>query len=339
MKMIGRSIMVLFAVLSFFSSFAIAEKKEEGIELEEVVVTATRVEAPVSLAPASVSIVSSKDIETKNVQRVDEAIKNLPGVYVYGYGCHIPSDFQNIVVLRGIPGFYRTLVLIDNQPLNNARSGAVNWSSIPVEDIERIEVVPGPFSSLWGGNAMGGVINIISKVPKKREFTFKAGYGSDELKSVSLRYADRLFDRLGLSINYGYKGSDGYIRDYVVKRASAGAGIIPVTGWERTTDSYGNPVYLLGDKGETPWWQHNAGLKLFYDVTPSSKISLGVSYHKHETDFDAFNTYLRDASGNPTSSGNITFNDNGAKKITLVSKSRPRYFGLKIALFFGHSLT
>lgn len=57
--------------------------------------------------------------------------------------------------------------------------------------------------------------------------------------------------------------------------------------------------------------------EVFYDITPSSRISLGVSYHKHKYDFDAFNTYLRDASGNPVSSGNITFNDNGAKKITL----------------------
>lgn len=307
--------LLLFVFLSH--SLVLADEVIQPEQLEEITVTATRLESPVSEAPASVSIVSSKDIETKNVQRVDEAIKNLPGVYVEGYGGHIPSSCMNDVSLRGIPGSFRTLVLIDNQPLNNASSGDVNWSSIPVEDIERIEVVPGPFSSLWGGNAMGGVINIISKVPKKREFTFKSGYGSDDLKSVSLRYADRLFDRLSLSINYGYKGSDGYIKDDVVKSASAGAGTIPVTGWERTTNPYGNTVYLLGDKGEMPWWQHNAGLRLFYDITPSSKISLGVSYHKHKTDFDAFNTYLRDASGNPVSSGNITFNDNGAKKITL----------------------
>ncbi len=318
MKMIGRSIMVLFAVLSFFSSFATAEeKKEEEITLEEVVVTATRTEKKISEAPASVSVITSRDIEMKNVHRVDEALKDLPGVYVKGYGGYTPNSSENTVTIRGIPRPARTLVLADGQPLNNAFSGAVNWSNISTEDIKSIEVVPGPFSSLYGGNAMGGVINIISKVPDKREFVLKSGYGSDALKSVILRYGDRYFNRFGISLNYSYTESDGYTMEHVVKSASAGAGAISVTGWERTSDPYGNTVYLSGNKGDRPWWQHNAGLKVYYDFTPSSKISLGFSYHKYEIDFDAFNTYLRDALGNPVSSGSITFNDNGAKKITL----------------------
>ena len=312
-----RTLLLLFLLMCVSPAHVLGEEEIKPIQLEEVVVTATKTMEKVSEAPASVSVITSKDIETKNVQRADEALKNLPGVYMRGLGSHAPSNYANTVTLRGIPGYYRTLVLIDDQPLNDAFSGGVNWSSIPIEGIKRIEVVPGPFSSLYGGSAMGGVINILTKVPDKREFIFKSGYGSDDLKSIGLTYRDRLFDRLGLSINYGYKESNGYIGDYVVKSASSGVGTIPVTGWERAVDPFGNTVYLLGDRGDKPWWQHNAGLKLFYDATPSSKISLGISYHKYETDFDSFNTYLRNSSGSPVSSGNITFDDNGAKKIIL----------------------
>ncbi len=228
----------------------------------------------------------------------------------------------NGVTLRGFPSASRTLILVDGHPLTDGFGGNANFSSIPPEDIDRIEVVRGPFSSLYGGSAMGGVINILTKVPDKRGFTFKGGYGTDALKSGSLAYQDRLLDnRLGLSFIYGYKETDGYIENYVVKTASSGAGTIPVTGWTRTTTDQGVSAYLLGDRGPTAWRLDNAVLRLFYDITPSSKISLGIFYTRHIYGYGKylkyFNTYLRDGAGNPVTSGSITFDDNGAKKITL----------------------
>ncbi len=134
------------------------------------------------------------------------------------------------MALRGISGYQRTAVLVDNQPMNNALSGGVNWASFEIEDIDRIEVVPGPFSSLYGGSAMGGVINIITKKPEEGKFVVKAGVGSNALNSLSLTYGGKTFEDLGRCANYGHKRSDGYIREYVVKGASSGAGVIPVTG-------------------------------------------------------------------------------------------------------------
>jgi len=72
--------------------------------------------------------------------------------------------------VRGFKGDQYTLVLIDGQPLNDAYTGGVEWGMLPVEDIERIEVIRGAGSALYGGNAMGGVINIITKIPEKLEF-------------------------------------------------------------------------------------------------------------------------------------------------------------------------
>lgn len=181
--------------------------------------------------------------------------------------------------------------------------------------------MPGPFSSLYGGSAMGGVINIITKKPEKREFVVKAGVGSNALNSLSLTYGGKISEGLGLSANYGHKRSDVYIRDYVVKSASSGAGAIPVTGWQRTSTPYGSTAYLMGDKGERSWWQHNAGLKLAYDLTPTSKISVSASYHEHETDFEGYHSYLRDAAGDPVFSGDVEIDDGGPRHTRISEKS------------------
>ncbi len=144
--------------------------------LEPIVVTATRTEKSLSDVPAAVSVVTSQDIESRNIQKVDEAVDLVPGVFdKRSKGL----DTTGYVIMRGIPSQVRNLVLLDGEPLNNGYTGIVNWNSLNPEDIARIEVARGPFSSLYGGNAMGGVINILTKTPQEREVTIKSGYGSD----------------------------------------------------------------------------------------------------------------------------------------------------------------
>lgn len=287
---------------------------EDTANLGKMVVTATKKSITVTDAPASVSVVTAEEIEEKNIQRVDEALKTLPSVYVRSTGDHRPSAWANTVTMRGIAGYDRVGVLVDGQSINNAFSGGANWSSIATEEIQSIEVVPGPFSSLYGGSAMAGVINIISKTPEKREATIKAGYGDNDLANMSVYYRDKLTDKLGISANLGYKESDGYAADIVTKSVSAGAGTIPVSGATRTTDKYGNTVYILGDKGGRSWWQQNVGVKLFYDLDNSSKVYFGIADHEHETSFESFNTYLRDAAGNPVYSGDVDITADGVHK-------------------------
>lgn len=70
--------------------------------------------------------------------------------------------------LRGFSEQKRTLILMDGVPLNDSYSGGVRYGGLLPENVERIEVAKGPFSSLYGGYAMGGVVNILTKMPKKR---------------------------------------------------------------------------------------------------------------------------------------------------------------------------
>lgn len=274
-------------------------------ELREVVVTATKTAKDTMDAPATVSVVTAKDIENANIHSVDEALTLVPGVYTSRPGGHEPSVMGTNVMMRGIPDYSRTLVLVDGQTLNDPYIGAVTWESVPPETVARIEVVPGPFSSLYGGSAMGGVINIISKTPTKREFSVKGGYGTDNFKSGSLVYQDRVGERVGIVFNYAYKESDGYIKDEVVLKPG-GVGGTAVTGAQLTTDAYGKTAYLVGDKGENGWSSQNLGVKLYVDLPANSRLTLGASQFLYDSSGrNQYNTYLRDASGNPVI-GNVT---------------------------------
>ncbi|NLF39554.1 TonB-dependent receptor, partial [bacterium] len=136
--------------------------------LSPVVVTASGVEQQVKDAPASMTVISRDDIEKSGYTTAADVISHVEGVVTTGFD---PNNKD--IVIRGLPGEY-TLVLVDGRRQNtretmNRGTGGVQYAFLPpLAAIERIEVARGPMSSLYGSEAMGGVINIITrKVPEK----------------------------------------------------------------------------------------------------------------------------------------------------------------------------
>lgn len=288
-----------------------SESRNEAAQeetLKEVVITATKTAKVVSEAPASVSVVSEKDIANKNVQRIDDALTGVPGVFIRAQGGGQPSNWQNQITLRGIPGYYRTGVLVDGVPINNAFSGGVNMSLVPASDIKQIEVVPGPFSSLYGGAGMAGVVNIITKSPTRRETSAQLEGGSNGFKSVDATYRDKLNDAFGISVNAGHKQSDGYVDTYVQKTATATPTTgTTVSGWQQTATSTGGSTYIVGDKGKAGWKQDRVGGKLFWDLGEASRLVFDAAYLTNKTQDGNGNSYLSDGT-NTITSGNVVIN-------------------------------
>ena len=162
-----------------FSGVCSAKKikiKNATQELPEVIVTATRTEKEVEIAPASVNVVTKEKIELKNPKTIDETLNDIPGVMVRrSKGL---MDTLSFITLRGAPKQQRTLIMMDGIIFNNPYDGAVRLGGYFPEDLEKVEVVKGPFSSLYGGYAMGGVVNFITEMPEKRKIVLKTGYGS-----------------------------------------------------------------------------------------------------------------------------------------------------------------
>jgi iron complex outermembrane receptor protein len=294
---------VILGVVVLWVIAGISQAQEEGaVKLGEVVVSATRGEKEISDVPASVGVVTQEEIRKRSVLTVDQSLNTLPGVFDRrGKGL---MDTQANIALRGIPDQKRTLILMDGMPLNNAYTGDVPWAGLPLESVERVEVVKGPFSSLYGGNAMGGVVNIITRMPEKREFTLKTGYGSswtrgeamDDLQKYYLSYGDKIKDKLSLFLSYGWKGTNGYPTDLDVQSSRPPAGI---AGWSPTTDSQGNPRYLIGDKGDNRWWDDSLNLKAGYAFSKESKLDMSFLRTQYKYVYEDPHSFLKNATGSP----------------------------------------
>jgi vitamin B12 transporter len=126
---------------------------------EAVIVTATRTEIPEEESPASVSVITSEDIEHKQIERVSDALREVPGLSVVQTGTvgQLTSVFT-----RGLRSEH-TQVLLDGVPINQGLQGAFNFADLTTDDINRIEVVRGPQSTLYGPRALAGVIQIFTK--------------------------------------------------------------------------------------------------------------------------------------------------------------------------------
>ena len=128
-------------------------------EAEQIVVSATRFEIPLDQSPASVSVISSEDIEQKQIERVSDALREVPGLSVVQTGT---AGQLTSVFIRGLRSEH-TQVLLDGIPINQGLQGAFNFADLTTEDIDRIEVVRGPQSTLYGPRALAGVIQIFTK--------------------------------------------------------------------------------------------------------------------------------------------------------------------------------
>src|SRR5574340_1679904 len=246
-----RMLLTLGCIFGLVNAAGAAESAE-AVELDEVVVTATRTHATLSDAPATVTVISANNIETKNASRLGDVLDQVPSLYLRGgaLGQSQGTIGTSGMSLRGIDQT-RTLILLDGQPIQDAGSGKVNWRVPLIEDIARVEVVPGAFSALYGSNAIGGVVNIITKQPDQREFTvkIKKGWGDASGEDASIDFRDKMNNGLGIVAGLGYQNRDSYVNDFFVRSPVAGAPGTAVTGAQTTTTTTGAPAYIVGDKG------------------------------------------------------------------------------------------
>ena len=158
------------------TAIPVAACAEDAQDDQTIVVTASGYEQLIADAPASISVVTRKDLEDRPVASLEDAVRDLEGVSIVGGDAN-----SNDIVIRGMPGEY-TLIMLDGrrqstrETMNRGTGGVQSHLVPPVAAIERIEVVRGPMSSLYGSDAMGGVVNIITrKVPERFAVSASAG--------------------------------------------------------------------------------------------------------------------------------------------------------------------
>ncbi len=213
--------------LSLDATSALASANEDPTTLDTVVVTASGFEQKLTEAPASITIVTREEIRQRPYASLTDILRDIEGVDVDMEGSN-DKNGMGYVSMRGMPADY-TLVLVDGRRQSNIGDIYPNYYGSgqsgfipPVDAIERVEVVRGPMSTLYGSDAMGGVINIITRkvsgqwggsVTLSHTFQQEDRFGDNDKAEVYLD-GPLVKDRLGLAIRLGGYDRDAASRDY-----------------------------------------------------------------------------------------------------------------------------
>lgn len=298
-------------------------------QLEPVTVMATRTpKAPID-APASVSVITEDEIEAFNSEHPFKPLALTEGIWPRQY--RGLADYWARPVIRS----QRALVLVDG----------VNWhdygyyshtGAIPMPDVERIDVVRGPFSALYGTLAQTGVINYTTKIPEDTEIYASASYGDWDSRFYSFRFADRPFgnkdgnekqsswfdstlgDRFFYSLSFKSRSSDGY--ETTPSYKSLGSPVtgaldpdIPVvTGGVKDVDPQtGNDRYKIGHQGDNWYEDYGLFIKTGYDFGPNTRLWYSLNASEFEYGWKDGKSFLKDPSGTTLYEGDVYIQDGG----------------------------
>lgn len=198
---------LLFFMLAALLLFTIQVSAQDDVmEMDEVVVTASRYEESIMDTPVSIEVIDEEEIEESNANNLADLLELAGGVYIKDNGSLMA---KKDVTIRGYTES-RIIILLDGQPYSSPNDGEISLEAIPVELIKRIEVLKSPGSAIYGPNAMGGVINIITKDGEDIEKTnIKAGLGSYNKRNLNISRSFRN-DQSSIMFVYDSLNSDGH---------------------------------------------------------------------------------------------------------------------------------
>jgi len=292
------------------------DEPEEVIEIPEVVISAERVEQASKDVAVTVNVLSAGDIAKRNASTLDQTLESIPGITINrsaGTATNSMSIRGSSEMLGGGVG-NRVLLLIDGRPAITADTGGANWGLLPIDVVQRVEVVKGALSPLYGSNAMGGVVNLITKPPTNvRRTKLNIGWGYFEKPPEWMRYTEEgsNFSNIGVTYsdsynNLGYlfhlsgKKSDGYRQNtdsslynaYVktqyitAKDLTIGlslGGTYMERGYPHTWISLVNPLKIVhqktNDRQEKNIW--NIDLSLKSPLSSTSKLSTHLYFFEN----------------------------------------------------------
>ena len=206
-------VLVLFILIIGSGGFSFAASKddsqEKAITMEEIVVTATKTPEKRKDIPNAVIIMDKKDIQASGAKTIGELLANEPGIYWDTYGNYAGASQE--IHIRGMKG-EATQVLVNGINVGSPSLGIADVGKIPLNNIERIEVVKGSGSLLYGSGAMGGTVNIITKSPTRDKMDLKveAGYGSQNTYRLAAEQGMFVAGDFGYYLTAGRTETDGF---------------------------------------------------------------------------------------------------------------------------------
>jgi len=322
-----RLIPLAAAVLAVFSAPAYADHEGESpLKLVGTVVIAGN--HPTSLPtqiPTTIEGITRAQIEDQvNASDAEDALKYLPSLlvrkrYIGDYNHAVLSTRASGTGNSARSAVFADGVLLSNY-LGNGATFAPRWGMVAPEEIERVDVLYGPFSAAYGGNSVGAVVDYVTRMPKQFEGHARVGYVrqpfelyNTKMTSTARQSSMSLGNRFGAwswfaSVNR--TDSDGQPQTFtnrVISSGVAGGGGVPVTGAVADKDRTNRDIHILGTATQYSTVQDHAKIKLAYDFSPTVRASYSLGWWQNDS-HGSPNTYLRDAAGKPVFSGPVSVN-------------------------------
>ena len=281
---------------------------DTSTRLETVIVTADRFEQNVTDTIAPVTVITREELDERNVQSVTQALSLLPSIALKASG---GEGQQTSLFIRGNAN-NQILVLVDGQRINSATSGGTALNLFPVELIERIEYVRGPGSTMYGADAMGGVIQIITRQPSDEgagQVTLTVG--TQNSQSLNASWASSLSEHTRYSISGSVESTEGF--DVLQDSESDDDGY-------RNTSLQGKLSHTLTDSltvnlNSAIWVGHTE-----YDASGNNESAFDNLAHGvdliHRTDTAETKVSLGISRDKTTNFGNGTTKENGSDYVT-----------------------
>jgi outer membrane receptor for ferrienterochelin and colicins len=288
--------------------------QQDIFNLDQVVVTATRTEKALKDAPVITQVITSKEIENRGITNVKQVLEeDIPGLEFQrgGFGADIK--------MQGLES-KNILILVDGERLAGETGSNIDYSRLDASNVERVEIVKGAASALYGSQAMGGVINIITKIPnKKLEISVGSQYTqSNEINYSNLLYEDEKYNfKKNLDLpNLNFDASVGFNLNGFWGRTDFSSKSFDAYQLYNTDvvvkdfieiDSIGHDSLSVFPKGIQGYRDYTIKQKLNIPLHKNLNLELNGSYYNHnEYDYVPDNTYLNFI--DYTFGGRLTYN-------------------------------
>ncbi len=269
------------------------------------------------------SLLTPEDMLSINATTTEDLVKHEPSLVIRK---RFIGDSNGTIGIRGSNMFQtsRSMVFADGVPLHyllqTRWSGAPRWSLVSADEIAQVEVIYGPFSAEYGGNAMGGVINIETSIPTERRVHLEAGFFSHNYSELGyddrlngnkqfLSYEDKIED-FTFYFSYNHLKNDGHPQTFRFDRnvtsevPSDTSDVIEVSGGVVGLDEYGNNTIYFGDNGIAKAETDNFKMKLGYEFGEWFAL-LNMAYEDRTANTTFANSYLTDSSGETVWNGDV----------------------------------
>jgi outer membrane receptor protein involved in Fe transport len=294
---------------------AVADSAEIEIVLQParlfdaVTVTPTRTEQRLGDIAASTHVIDQEEIRHSPAVMTDDVLRSIPTFSLFRRTSSLSAHpSAQGVSLRSIgpSGVSRSLVLIDGVPFNEPFSGWVYWTRIPLDNVDRIELIDGASSSIWGNYALGGVINVVTGRPKPRTFEFRTQAGTRDTWKADF-FGSQTFGKLGVSLEGSFFDTGGFEQVIAEERG-------PID--TKAKVNYENVVF-----------------KADYSPTDRASAFLRLGYFKEERDNAKVTTFA-----NPDGSFTPEANDSQWKTFSAgVRASLPDQSDLQASVFLDYT--